>query len=165
MNESEKRRLINLGELIALAALVVSAIGVWIAWKSSGNDQPTKVVEQRQAIPLTLRAKADRDGRELEISPVEAGHALQSLTLRITGAAPIEIGSDGGLSAGDLESALKDRDKDAKGNRSIPVRIDARYVEMGKDRRASGSYVLRYRWEGGGLLGGRSLRLTGLSRG
>jgi hypothetical protein len=165
MNESEKRRLINLGELIALAALVVSAIGVWIAWKSSGNDQPTKVVEQRQAIPLTLRAKADRDGRELEISPVEAGHALQSLTLRISGAAPIEIGSDGGLSAGDLESALKDRDKDVKGNRSIPVRIDARYVEMGKDRRASGSYVLRYRWEGGGLLGGRSLRLTGLSRG
>ena len=165
MNESEKRRLINLGELIALAALVVSAIGVWIAWKSSGNDQPTKVVEQRQPIPLTLRAKADRDGRELEISPVEAGHALQSLTLRITGATPIEIGSDGSLSAGDLETALKDRDKDAKGNRSIPVRIDARYVEMGKDRRASGSYVLRYRWEGGGLLGGRSLRLTGLSRG
>ena len=165
MNESEKRRLINLGELIALAALVVSAIGVWIAWKSSGNDQPTKVVEQRQAIPLTLRAKADRDGRELEISPVEAGHALQSLTLRISGATPIEIGSDGGLSAGDLESALKDRDKDVKGNRSIPVRIDARYVEMGKDRRASGSYVLRYRWEGGGLLGGRSLRLSGLSRG
>jgi hypothetical protein len=165
MNESEKRRLINLGELIALAALVVSAIGVWIAWKSSGNDQPTKVVEQRQAIPLTLRAKADRDGRELEISPVEAGHALQSLTLRISGATPIEIGSDGGLSAGDLESALKDRDQDVKGNRSIPVRIDARYVEMGNDRRASGSYVLRYRWEGGGLLGGRSLRLTGLSRG
>ncbi len=165
MNESEKRRLINLGELIALAALVVSAIGVWIAWKSSGNDQPTKVVEERQAIPLTLRAKADRDGRELEISPVEAGHALQSLTLRISGATPIEIGSDGGLSAGDLESALKDRDKDVKGNRSIPVRIDARYVEMGKDRRASGSYVLRYRWEGGGLLGGRSLRLSGLSRG
>jgi len=164
-DEKTRRRWINLGEIIALAALIVSAIGVWIAWKSSGNNGPTKVVEQRQAIPLTLRAKADRDGRELEISPVEAGHALQSLTLRISGATPIEIGSDGGLSAGDLESALKDRDKDVKGNRSIPVRIDARYVEMGKDRRASGSYVLRYRWEGGGLLGGRSLRLSGLSRG
>ena len=165
MNEKEKRRWINLGELIALAALVVSAIGVWIAWKSSGNDGPTKVVEQRQAIPLTLRGKADRDGRELEISPVEAGHALQSLTLRITGAAPIETGGDGTLSASDLESALKDRDKDAKGSRSIPVRIDARYVEMGKDRQAAGNYLLRYRWEGGGLLGGRSLRLTGLGRG
>jgi hypothetical protein len=165
MNQSEKRRLINLGELIALAALVVSAIGVWIAWKSSGSDQPTKIVEQRQPIPLTLRAKADREGRALEISPVEASHALESLTLTIKGSEPIQVGSDGSLSAGDLESALKDRDKDAKGNRSVPVLIDARYVEMGKDRRASGNYVLRYRWEGGGLLGGRSLRLTGLSRG
>jgi hypothetical protein len=165
MNENEKRRLINLGELIALAALVVSAIGVWIAWKSSGNDQPTKVVEQRQAIPLTLRGKADRDGRALEISPVEASHALESLTLTITGASPIQLGSDGDLPAGDIEAALKDRDKDTKGSRSIPVRIDARYVELGKERRTSGNYVLRYRWEGGGLLGGRSLRLTGLSRG
>jgi hypothetical protein len=165
MNQKEKRRWISFGETIALAALVVSALGVWIAWKTSGNDQPTKVVEQRQAIPLTLRGKADRDGRQLEISPVESGHALQSLRLTITGAAPIEIGSDGSLSAGDLETALKDRDKDARGGRSVPVRIDARYVEMGKDRRASGNYVLRYRWEGGGLLGGRSLRLAGLSRG
>ncbi len=166
MNESEKRRrLINLGETIALAALIVSAIGVWIAWKTSDNEQPTKVIEQRQAIPLTLRGKTDRDGRELEISPVEASHALESLTLTIKGASPIAIGSDGQLGAGDVETALKDRDKDAKGNRAIPVRIDARYVELGKDRRASGNYVLRYRWEGGGLLGGRSLRLTGLSRG
>ncbi len=165
MNEREKRRLINLGELIALAALIVSAIGVWIAWKSSGNNGPTKVVEQRQAIPLTLRGKADRDGRELEISPVESSHALESLTLTVKGVAPIQVGGDGQLAAGDVETALKDRDQDAKGNRSIPVRIDARYVETGKDRRASGTYVLRYRWEGGGLLGGRSLRLTGLSRG
>ena len=46
----------------------------------------------------------------------------------------------------------------------MPVRIDARYVEAGADRRGGGSYVLRYRWEGGGLFGGRSIRLTGLSR-
>ena len=69
------------------------------------------------------------------------------------------------LDAGDVESALGDRDKDAKGTRSLPVRIDARYVEMGKDRRGGGNYVLRYRWEGGGLFGGRSLRLTGFGRG
>ena len=40
---------------------------------------------------------------------------------------------------------------------SVPVRIDARYVEAGTDRRGGGSYVLRYKWEGGGLFGGRSL--------
>ena len=36
------------------------------------------------------------------------------------------------------------------------------YVEAGADKTATGSYVLSYRWEGGGLLGGRSLRLISL---
>ena len=58
-SQARRRRWINLGELIALAALIVSALGVWISWKGNGQDKPTRVVEQRQAIPLTLRAKAD----------------------------------------------------------------------------------------------------------
>ena len=160
-----RRRWINLGETIALAALIVSALGVWIAWKSSNEDKATRVVEQRQSVPLSLRGSADRDGSALTISPVEASHGLQSLKVTIKGAPPIEVGSDGRLQASDVQSALKDRPKEAKDvTHSVPVRIDARYVEMGKDRRGGGTYVLRYRWEGGGLFGGRSLRLLGLSR-
>ena len=49
--------------------------------------------------------------------------------------------------------------------KTVPVRIDTRYVEAGKDRRASGNYTLRYMWKGGGLFGGRSLHLVSLSRG
>lgn len=164
MNEQERRRWINLGELIALAALIVSAVGVWIAWKSSSNDQPTRVVEQRQAIPLTLRATVKDDGKTLAISPVESTHALESLNVAIPGAYPIELGSDGELDANSVEGKLAGKNLD-KGDHSIRVRIDARYVEMGKDRESKGSYVLRYRVEGGGLLGGRSVRLTGFSRG
>lgn len=165
MNDSQPgRRWVSLGEIIALAALAVSALGVWIAWKSNSDDKPTRIVEQRQAIPLTLRSTAQDDGRRLEIAPFEASHALESLTLTIKGASPIRIGSDGILDASDLESALKDRDKDRKGSFTVPVRIDARYVEAGTDRQRSGNYALRYRWEGGGLFGGRSLRLTSLSR-
>ena len=163
MNETEKRRWVNLGEIIAIAALIVSALGVWIAWKSSSNDKPTKVVEQRQVIPLTLRGTAQDDGRKLVISPVESSHALESLTLSFKGAYPIELGGDGTLDA-DIVGSKVNKDE-AKGAHSVAVRIDARYVEMGKDRRAGGNYVLRYRVEGGGLLGGRSLRLEGLSRG
>ena len=160
-----RRRWINLGETIALAALIVSALGVWIAWKSSNEDKATRVVEQRQSVPLSLRGSADRDGSALIISPVEAGHGLQSLKVTIKGGSPIEVGSDGRLQASDVQAALKDRPKEAKDvTHSVPVRIDARYVEMGKDRRGGGTYVLRYKWEGGGLFGGRSLRLLGLSR-
>ena len=160
-----RRRWINLGETIALAALVVSAVGVWIAWKSSNEDKATRVVEQRQSVPLSLRGSADRDGSVLTIAPVEPSHGLQSLTVTMKGAPPIEVGSDGRLQASDVQLALKDRSKEAKDvTHSVPVRIDARYVEMGKDRRGGGTYVLRYKWEGGGLFGGRSLHLLGLSR-
>lgn len=164
-SERQRRRWITFGELIALAALIVSALGVWINWKSSDTDKPTRVVEQRPAIPLTLRAKAADNGEKLEISPVEPTHALESLTISIAGAPPVQVGSDGELDASDVEPALKGHDKEPKDRTlSVPVRISARYVEAGKDRRGGGSYVLRYRWEGGGLFGGRSLRLVGLAR-
>jgi len=163
--EAKRRRLINLGEIIALAALIVSAAGVWIAWKSSNNDQPTRVVEQRSAVPLALRGTADGDGRLLTIVPADPSHGLQSLKVTIKGAAPLEVGSDGQLSASDVQAALQGREKEAKDvTHSVPLRIDARYVEAGADRRASGTYVLRYKWEGGGLFGGRSVRLIGLAR-
>lgn len=168
MSESEserRRRLVNLGEVIAIAALIVSALGVWIAWKSSSEDKPTRIVEQRQPIPLTLRAKREDDGRSLQIGPVESSHALESLNITLPGASPIEVGSDGELSATDVESALKGREGEPKDRTlSVRVRIDTRYVEMGKDRRTSGNYSLRYMWKGGGLFGGRSLHLVGLSR-
>lgn len=168
MNEAEsrqRRRLINLGEAIALAALLVSAVGVWISWKSSGKDEPTRIVEQRQAVPLTLRGTVEYGGQEIVIAPVENSHGLQSLKVTVKGASPIDVGSDGRLSASDVQAALKDRTKEAKDEaRSVPIRIEARYVESGKDRRGGGNYMLRYRWEGGGLFGGRSLRLVSLSR-
>ena len=160
----QRRRWIALGEVIAILALMVSAAGLWLAWKSSSNDQPTRVVEQRQPIALTLRGTVQRDGRELVIAPVEDGHALQSLTVTIAGAPAIEVGSDGTLAAGDVEDALKASGKESKDGGTLRAQIAARYVELGADRRGGGGYVLRYRWEGGGLLGGRSLRLVGLSR-
>jgi hypothetical protein len=163
--QEPRRRWVSLGELIALAALIVSAVGVWIAWKSSSEDKTTRVVEQRQSIPLTLRGRREDGGARLEISPVESSHALQSLTVTLPNASPISVGSDGELQASDVQSALTGHDKDPRDRTlSVRVRIDARYVEMGKDRRASASYTLRYLWKGGGLFGGRSLHLVSLSR-
>jgi hypothetical protein len=170
MKESEsdrRRRLINLGELIAIAALIVSALGVWVSWRNStGSDsKPPQASEQRQPVPLVLRAKRQDDGRQLEISPVEDGQALQSLRITVAGAAPIEVGSDGDLNASDVETALKAHENEPKDQRlSVPARIETRYVEAGKDRKATGTYTLRYVWKGGGLFGSRSLQLVSLSR-
>lgn len=164
-DEQTRRRWINLGEIIALCALVVSAIGVWIAWKNSNQDKPTRVVEQRSPVPLALRGTSYDAGRTLTIIPADPSHALESLTVTIRGATPIQVGSDGKLMASDAQAALKNREKEEKDvTLSVPIHIDAHYVESGADRRGGGNYLLRYKWEGGGLFGGRSLHLVGLSK-
>ena len=168
MSESKppkQRRLIPLGELIALAALIVSGLGVWIAWESSKNSGPTQVVQERSPVPLALRGAINERGRTLTITPADSSHALESVVLKIAGAPPIEIGSDGKLDASSIETTLKGRDDEAKDKAlRLPVRLDARYVEDGTDRRGGGNYVVRYKWEGGGLFGGRSLRFVGFTR-
>jgi hypothetical protein len=157
-------RWISLGEAIAIAALVISGLGLWHEWRKDDEPSTTTVVEKREAIPLTLRARARDDGKSLIIAPVEQSHALESITLSVAGALPIQVGSDGELDSDQVESAVRSRDKESKGAHSVPVRVETRYVEMGKDKTSSANYRLSYRWEGGGLFGGRSLRLTGLTR-
>ena len=167
--EAQKKsrlRWVTLGEAVAIAALIVSAGGLWLTWKTSDKDQgPTEVVEKRQVVPLALRGKTADEGRILEIAPVESGHALQSLDVMVAGSSAIEAGSDGRLDASDLESALGDKAEDGKGTHRLRVRIASKYVEAGADKTATGSYVISYRWEGGGLLSGRSLRFSGFTRG
>lgn len=163
--EAKKRsrlRWLTLGEAVAVAAVIISALGLWKSWPS-GEEEPARVVEERAAIPLALRGQPDNDGKRLVLSPVEESHAIDSLTVKVKGE-PIEVGSDGRLSASDVESALGDAAATGKGVHRVLVEITTRYVEAGKDRRSSGSYVLSYEWEDGGLFGGSSLRLTGFSR-
>jgi hypothetical protein len=162
--ESQRRsrlRWVTLGEAIAIAALILSGLGLWHEWNK--RDDAKVVIEKPTAIPLALRGRASDDGRWLEISPLEDSHALQSLTIT-AGGSKIEVGSDGELNASAIEDALGKAAEDGKGRHSLRVRIAARYVEAGADKTATGSYLLAYKWEGGGLLGGKSLRLISLSR-
>ena len=59
-DEKTRRRWISFGEIVALAALIVSALGVWIAWKSSSKDGPTRIVEQSR--PCRWRCAAASTG-------------------------------------------------------------------------------------------------------
>ena len=161
--EAQRRsrlRWLTLGEAIAIAALILSGLGLWHEWNK--REEAKVVIEKPVSIPLVLRGRVADDGRRLEILPVEDRHALQSLTITAIGL-KIELGSDGELSAGELEDALGTSNGEDDRQR-LRVRIAARYVEAGADKTASGFYVLSYKWEGGGLLGGKSLRITGMSK-
>jgi len=160
----QRRRWINLGEIVAVAGLALSGLALWNSWGRDDDKTPTTIVERERAIPLALRGAVDDEGRLLVITPVEAGHSLDSLSVTVPGKPTIAIGNDGRIAAADIEKLLDDAAEKARSG-SLSVTIAARYVEAGKDRTGGGHYRLGWRWEKGGLLGGRSLRLTGLNRG
>lgn len=160
--QAKRRRLINLGELIAIAALIISALGLWNSW-SDRDPNPAVVVEKARSIPLALRGKVSEDGKTLIIAPVEAGHALDSLTLTAPGKSPVELGSEPSLSASAVEALLPEGKKEGTG--SLPVTVEASYIEAGIERSGGGRYRLDYRWVDGGLFEGNRLRFTRLSRG
>lgn len=158
----KRRRGISVGEVIALAALSISAIGLWNSWQD-GKRQPTEVVERKVAIPLVLRGQVEDDGKRMIIAPVEETHALDSLSLALAAGGKVEVGGDGVLGADEVEAALPEA-TERKGDGRILASVTANYVESGKERTATRRYAIRYRWEGGGLFGGRSLRLTAFQR-
>ena len=170
MTESDKKqsrlRWVTLGESVAVAALILSALGLWNSWRNDqGKPATERVIEQRRPVPLALRGQAEDEGQMLVISAVEPGHALDSLTVTISGSdKPISLGSDGRLRSRDVEQSLGATAKRGGDLQRAPIRIDALYVEAGEDRRGGGNYMLTYRWKDGGILGGRSVRLERLSR-
>jgi hypothetical protein len=163
--ESQRRsrlRWLTLGEAIAIAALILSGLGLWHEWNK--REDAKVVIEKPTAIRLALRGHVEDNGRMLEITPIEDSHALQSLIITAAGST-IELGSDGELAARDLENALGKQAEDGKGSHAARVTVKASYVEAGADKTASSSYVITYKWDDGGLFGGRSLRFTGLAKG
>lgn len=162
--EQQRKRWINIGEIVAVAGLVISGLALWNSWK---GDEPKSEVSTKDAnaIPLALRGTVEDEGKAIRLAPVESGHALEGIT--ITAAKPASgsasYGSDPVLSASTIETWLP---KDAKneGVGSMTLSVKATYIERGETRKAKQRYRVSYGWREGGLFGGKSVRLTGISR-
>ena len=165
--KARRRRRIALGEAIGIAALLISALGLWNSWRGDGNDKPAVVVDRGQKpIPLVLRGALADDGKVIHLAPLEAGHALDELKMSARPPAKgiATFGSEPMLSAAMVETWLPEGGKH-EGSGSVAVDSVARYVETGETRTAKQRYRIDYRWKDGGLLSGKSVRLTGISRG
>ena len=164
-NESKtRRRWISFGETIAVIAVAISALGLWNSWRKEEAEKPALQIEAKAAIPIAFRGMVEDEGKSMTIAPVEPGHSLESLTLSVAGKPAISIGSDGRLTALEIQSLVGEAGKEPKPG-SLSVRFEARYIEAGTLRRGGGRYRISYRWDEGGLFGGDKLRLTELSLG
>ena len=163
-SKARRRRWISFGETVGVIAVTISALGLWNSWRSDEADKPAPPVETKTAIPIAFRGTVESDGKAMTIAPVEPGHALESLSVSVPGKPAISVGSDGRLTASQIQALIGDPGDDPKPG-SLNIRLDARYIESGSVRRGGGRYRISYRWDDGGLFGGDKLRLTGLSLG
>jgi len=170
-----RRRWINLGEMLAIVAVAISALTLWNSYserKSSEAEHKTESVQSaRKAVILTLRTNADKDGATLSLSPRADNQTIQSQTVSFPtslGLSPAETSGDARIERDWFSAALVKARKaagvaDKLGDARMPVLIETRYSADGDDHTDRSIFELGYATSHS-LLGGTEVHLRGLSR-
>jgi len=169
-----RRRWITLGEVLAVVAVIISALTLWNNWSARSDSETARNAEARRAsaraVTLVLTATASGD-RALALKPASTEQSVQSQTIAFPtalGAAPAETTGEPRIEAAWFESALKKaRGKaglpdDSRGDERLPVAITTRFLVDGEAHEDVALYDIGYtisgRW-----LSGHSVTLRGLS--
>ena len=170
-----RRRWINLGELVAVLALVISALTLWNSYRERTTNEAEHAQESAQsakkATTLILKASADKDGRTLALAPRAEEQAIQSQTVYFPsklGVSPAETSSDARIEKSWFENALVSARKDAgaeatPGDARMPVLIETHYLTDGDAHVDRAVYEVGY-VTSHSLIGGTDVHLRGLSR-
>ncbi|MFC3442465.1 hypothetical protein ACFOKF_14925 [Sphingobium rhizovicinum] len=170
-----RRRWITLGEGVAVLAVSISALTLYLNWSDKRDERADKVAEGRKASSragaLVLNAQAVKDD-QITLRPADPEQIVQSQTIifpRALGIDPVETTGDPRIEASWFADALKKARAKAKlpddsvGDERLPVAITTRFVVGGDAHENIALYDVGYgvagRW-----IAGHSLSLRGLSR-
>ncbi len=175
MSEDSRRRArlrwITLGEAVAIAAVLISGLGLWNSYADRREAQTEKAAQSGRHAPFALRATPNGDGSVLTLTAIGGDDAIQSQTVRFPPAlklAPASTTSDARIEAGWFGDALKADRKtraladETKGDERMPVMIETGYLAGGQPATARAFYDVGYALEGR-FLRGAAVRLRGLS--
>jgi hypothetical protein len=170
-----RRRWLNLGEIVAILAVLISGLTFWNSYRERTNAEAEHAAESAQstkkATTLILKAVPDKDGRTLALAPRADEQAIQSQTIRFPaklGVSPAETSSDTRIEKSWFESALVSARKaagvaDSPGDARLPVLIETHYLIDGDPHVDRAIYEVGYATSHS-LLGGTDVHLRGLSR-
>ena len=171
-----RRRWINLGEVVAVLAVVISAATLWLNWSEHSGSQAEKAAEGARATiraaTLTLTAETASKGTRLDLKPATGEQVIEDQTIHFPsslGIDPVQTTGEPRIEARWFDSALKQaRDKaglpgDTRGDERLPVLIETRFLADGEEHRDVAIYDVGYAIKGGGFLGGHEVTLRGLS--
>jgi len=170
-----RRRWLNLGEIVAILAVLISGLTFWNSYRERTNAEAehasASAQSAKKASTLILKAVPDKDGRTLALAPRADEQAIQSQTIRFPaklGVSPAETSSDTRIEKSWFESALVSARKaagvaDAPGDARLPVLIETHYLIDGDPHVDRAIYEVGYATSHS-LLGGTDVHLRGLSR-
>jgi len=170
-----RRRLLNLGEIVAILAVVISGLTFWNSYRERTNAEAEHAAESAQSAKkaslMILKATPDKDGRTLALAPRADEQAIQSQTIRFPsklGVSPAETSSDTRIEKSWFESALVSARKaagveDAPGDARLPVLIETHYLTDGDPHVDRAIYEIGYATSHS-FIGGTDVHLRGLSR-
>lgn len=170
-----RRRWITLGEVLAVLAVGISALTLYLNWADKKDERAEKAAESRKASSraavLVLNADSVKDDR-IALRTADPDQIIQSQTIlfpRALDIAAVDTTGDPRIEAGWFDSALKKARARAKlpddsvGDERLPVVITTRFVVGGDAHENVALYDIGYgiagRW-----IAGHSLALRGLSR-
>ncbi len=170
-----RRRWISLGELLAVLAVLISGLTLWLNWRERSETAAEKVqqskAEQTRAATLTIKAQPASGGDRLDLSAAAADQVIQEQSIRFPAslnADRVETTGKARIEARWFEGALKRaREKaglpdNSRGDERLPVAIETRFVVDGETHVDIALYDIGYTIRGA-LLGGHEVDLRGLS--
>lgn len=167
-----RRRWITLGELLAIAAVLISALTLWNNYRERASREAERTVDAKKseakARTLLLKSSVAGNGDRLDLVSTAADQVIQSQTIAFPTApalAPVDTTGDARIEADWFADALKkarDKAKKAPGDLRLPVAITTRYVADDATVNDTAIYRIGYGLEGR-FLGGTTVKLKGLS--
>jgi len=170
-----RRRWLNLGEAIAIIAVLISGLTLWNSWRERKNAEAEHALETAQsakkATTLILKAVPDKEGGMLALAPRADEQAIQSQTVYFPsklGVSPAETSSDARIEKGWFEGGLVRARRAAgveaaPGDARLPVLIETHYLAEGDPQVDRAIYEIGY-VTSHSLIGGTDVHLRGLSR-
>jgi len=167
-------RWITLGEAVAVSAVIISGLGLYMNYQDRRDARADKQAEATRTAthaPFHLKAEANSSGSSLTLAPVNADDVIQGQSIRFPpsfGLSAVTTTSDARIDADWFASALKaDRRKrelpdETAGDERVPVMIETDYLAGGETKTARSYYDIGYALEGH-FLGGASVKLRGMS--
>ncbi len=158
------------GEVVGVVAVVIAGLNLWDSHQQRALDARREQERIHAATAFVAVGEADAEGRSLNLRPLKAEQAIQSVRLRFPSDVldhPVDIAAarprieSAWISAG-LKRALETVHAAGAGETRLPVALDTVYVEDGDTHADSSLYQVGVAWKRG-FLGGWEFRVLGLS--